>query len=319
MNRSIRRSIMHGAIAGLVAGAVVAAWFLAVDVASASPLSTPEELGRVFLGDAAGSSLARILAYTVVHFGAFALLGVLGALALNGTGMTPGWLAGSAFGVIVLTVAHYGSLLATGSDALTVLPWPHVLAANLAAGLAWGSYLHGATAAERPMGFRAWLEHPLLVRGVVAGLVGAAAVAGWFFLLDLAAGRPLFTPAALGSAVFLGAEGPAEVRVGAGTVAAYTCLHVAAFAAAGVVFVAAARQLERVPSLAYLAVLAGIVLEAVSFGVLVALGSWIVDDLSVWAIGVGNLLAVLSMGTWIWRSRPALRRRVVREGFTSAA
>lgn len=319
MHGSSRRSLVHGAAAGLLAGAAVALWFLVVDLLAGTPLATPEALGRAFLGESAAGGAARILAYTVLHFGGFALLGMAGALALAGTGMTPGWLAGAVFGIVVLTVAHYASLLATGSDALTVLPWPHVLAANLAAGILFGAYLHRATAAERPMGFRAWLQHPVLVGGVVAGLVGAAAVAAWFFLLDVMAGRPFFTPAALGSLVFLGAQSPEEVRVGLGTVGAYTALHVAAFSAVGIVFVAAARQLEKAPSLAYLAVLAGIVLEAVSFGVLVAVGAWVVEDLSVWAIGIGNLLAVVCMGAWIWRSRPVLRRRVVREGFTSAA
>lgn len=37
--------------------------------------------------------------------------------------------------------------------------------------------------------------------GARAGVVGALAVAAWFFLVDLIAGQPLATPEALGAAL----------------------------------------------------------------------------------------------------------------------
>ena len=50
-------------------------------------------------------------------------------------------------------------------------------------------------------------RHPLR-EGVVAGLLGAASVAAWFFVLDVVNGRPFFTPAVLGAKVLqmLGGE-----------------------------------------------------------------------------------------------------------------
>lgn len=320
MQRNAQHVLLHGAVAGLLAGLVVALWFLAVDLAAGSPLRTPAELARLLFERAeSGAALPLALAYTVLHFGAFTALGVAAAGFLSLAGIRAGWLVGLVFGIGVLNAVHYGSLLATGTDALAVLPWPHVVGANLVAGIALMSYLHRAARETGSLGPLALREHPLLVQGIATGLVGAAAVALWFFTLDVAAGRPFRTPAALGSAVFLGAGGISEVRVTVGIVSAYTALHVGAFVLAGVAFVRVATALERVPSLLYLTLLAFILLEAVSFGAMVGFAEWVVGALSLWAIGIGNLLGVAGMAWWVWRTRPALRRRVAEEGFSSAA
>ncbi len=51
-------------------------------------------------------------------------------------------------------------------------------------------------AADRPSGSaRRHLE------GIAAGLIGAAAISRWFFLLDSLQGRPLYTPILLGTAL----------------------------------------------------------------------------------------------------------------------
>src|SRR5207245_1541458 len=82
-----------------------------------------------------------------------------------------------------------------------------------------------------------------------------------FLALDLVAGHLFRTPGALGSTLFLGVTGPAQVQVSLGTVAGYTVVHLAAFAVAGVVLVAVAEQVERVPALLLVITLALIILE----------------------------------------------------------
>lgn len=314
------RSFEHGIAGGLIAGAVVAVWFLVVDLAGGDPLRTPAILGAALFEPTPDTSrTSLIVLYTVLHFGVFAALGAFTAIFLRATGLAPGWLLGLLFGVVVLNGIHYLGLVGFGEELLTVLPWAHVVGANLLAGLALMTFLHGAESAESPLGFGAVRSHPLLAEGLIVGLVGAGAVAGWFLLVDIASGRPLYTPAALGSALFLGAEGPAEVQRSVPIVIAYSVVHALAFWAAGALLVWVARQVERIPQLAYLVLLALILLEAVSFGVLVAVGEWVLGSLSVWSIGVGNLLAVLAMAGWVWRTRPELREGVAREGFASTA
>lgn len=320
MRLSSRDVLVRGAAGGLVAGAVVALWFLAVDLVAGAPLRTPDILARtLFERPEATAGPGLVASYTLLHFGAFAALGVLAAWFLAVTDAKPGWLAGLLFGICVLNAVHYASLLATGSGAIAVLPWHHVVGANLAAGLGLMAFLHRTTRDPRPLGPAMLKSHPVAAEGLVTGLLGAGVVALWFFLLDIVAGQPFRTPAALGSALFLGAGSPAEVELNVGIVAAYTVVHVAAFWAVGALFVAVARQLERAPPLTYLVVLAFIVVEAVSFGALVSLGEWIVGALSVWAIGIGNLLGVGAMAWWVWKQHPVLRRRVLEEGFSSAA
>lgn len=320
MQRASQGALIRGAIAGMLAGLIVALWFLVVDVVAGTPFRTPTELARILFGVSGPTeTIQLVVAYSLLHLAAFAALGVATVAFLAAAGVRPGWLVGLFFGIGVLNAVHYASLLVTGSDALTVLPWPHVVGANLLAGIALMTYLHRATREDRPLGLATLREHPWVAEGIGPGLAGALAVALWFFGLDVGAGQPFRTPAALGSALFLGAQGVAEVRVTVGVVAAYTAFHLAAFIAVGIVFAGAARMLERSPSLAYLALLAFIVIEAVSFGAMVALGDWVVGALSLWAIGVGNVLGVAGMAWWLWRSRPALRRRVTEEGFSSAA
>jgi hypothetical protein len=154
-------------------------------------------------------------------------------------------------------------------------------------------------------------DYPLGVKGLVNGLVGAAAVALWFLVLDIVRGRPFYTPGALGSLLFLGAASPAEVRVGAALIAAYTVLHLAAFAGVGLLLEWSAGRIERAPGLWLIALLAFITLEALFIGTVSNLSEWVLGDLGFWSIGVANLVAVTAMGSWVWASHPRLRRELM--------
>ena len=65
--------------------------------------------------------------------------------------------------------------------------------------------------------------------GLVSGLLGAAAVAVWFLLYDVAAGVPLRTPALLDAVLFHGLRDPSALVITMPRVAEYTALHVLAF------------------------------------------------------------------------------------------
>ena len=147
--------------------------------------------------------------------------------------------------------------------------------------------------------------------GVVNGLIGAAVVAVWFFLLDLASGAPLRTPAALGSALLLGAAGPGEIVATFGLVAAYTVVHVTAFVIAGIVFVALAEEVERVPAMALLVLLTAILLEGLVLATIGVAAQWVLGTVGWWSVAVANVLAVLAMGWQVWRTHPMLPRRLL--------
>jgi hypothetical protein len=149
----------------------------------------------------------------------------------------------------------------------------------------------------------------LLARGLITGLFGAAAVALWFFFLDFSDGHPFRTPAALGSALLFGITGVETMKVTFGVVAAYTLVHLVAFAVAGTIFVAIAEQVERSSSLVLLTVPVAIALEAVVVTGLALSADWVLGALGVWSVLFANLFAVIAMGGYVWRTHPMLRGR----------
>jgi hypothetical protein len=151
-----------------------------------------------------------------------------------------------------------------------------------------------------------------LREGLLTGLIGAVVVALWFLVLDLVIGRLLFTPAALGSALFLGAENPEAVQVTASTVLSYTFVHVAAFVVVGVAFAALVIQAERQTSVLMAVVLLFVVSLTLAIGLMAILASWVLAELTWWGIAIGNLLAAAAMAGFLWMRHPALARRLPR-------
>jgi hypothetical protein len=146
--------------------------------------------------------------------------------------------------------------------------------------------------------------------GVLTGVIGAVVVALWFLVLDLVIGRVLFTPAALGSALFLGAESPEAVQVTARTVLSYTFVHVAAFMVVGMAFAALVGQAERQTSVLMAVVLLFVVSLTLSMGLMAILASWVLAELTWWGIAIGNLLAAAAMAGFLGMRHPALARRL---------
>jgi hypothetical protein len=309
MARPSHAHAIHGVVAGLLAGAVVALWFLVVDLAAGRPFHTPALLASTVIGGPVlRASVSVVLGYTALHLAVFAVLGSGATWLLEALKLAPGLLLGVLFGIGVLDSVYYGTLLLTDANVLGVLPAHHVLIANLLGGMALMAYLHRAERSEEPLGLGVLRHHPLVSQGLVTGLLGAGAVAFWFFLFDVAAGRPYYTPAALGSALFLGASGPDQVMLTAGVVAAYTAVHVLVFAAVGLALVWATERLERAPQFWLLGVLGFILLDALILGTLALLSQWVLGVLGFVAIAGANVVAVGAMGWWTWRHRPELRR-----------
>jgi len=314
MRRPVQAVIVQGVMGGILAGLVVALWFLVVDVFVGHPFRTPTLLAGVLLHREFPQATFRLVAaFSLLHFGVFALLGVAMAWVSAAFAAPPRVLLGVVFGLVLQEVVFYTGLVLSGAPRLDVVPWPHVFGANIAAGLVLMSYLHRAERDPRPFGLGVMQQRPVVMRGLVTGLIGAVAVAVWFFVRDLAAGVPLHTPAALGSALLLGAAGPADVSVSLGLVATYTVVHVAAFVLAGIALVALAEHVERVPAMAFLVVLAFIVLEALVVATLAVGAEWVLGTIGWWSVAVGNLVAVLAMGWQVWRTHPILQRRLLRE------
>ncbi len=309
--------IAYGIVGGVIAGAVVAAWFLVVDFAVSQPFHTPALLASIVLGEEFTGPWPRLVViYTILHFGVFTSLGLAAAWLLKLIDVEPGLLVGALFGVAVLNAVHYGALLLVRTNLLTVVPVQHVFAANLLGGMVMMAYLHRAFRSAAPFGWNVLKAHPVLYDGLATGLAGAAAVAFWFFTIDTLAGTPFHTPATLGSAMLLGARGPGDVQLNLGVLAAYSFLHVAAFVLVGIAFVWLVRRRGGTARLWVRAAVVLILLEGLFFGTVIIVNRWVLAALGEVAVLVANILAVVTMALWTWRTD---RRAGVRLGEDAAA
>src|SRR5437870_1312573 len=311
MRRSLHQLIADGVVGGVIAGLVVALWFLAVDSLAGRPFHTPSALASALTRQAVGPPTFRLVAaYSVLHLAVFAVLGIAMAGAMAALRTPPRLLLGVLFGLVAQEIAFYGGLLLSDASRVAVVPWPHVVAANVLSGFVLMNYLHRAARDQHPFGWTALRGHPLLTQGLVTGLIGAGVVALWFLALDVAAGHPLRTPAGLGAALLFGASNATAVEINLGLVAASTVFHVVAFFLAGVLFVATAEQIERPPGLILLATMAMIVLDAVVVTALALGAQWVLGTLGVWSVLVANVLALSAMGWFVWATHPLPRRKL---------
>jgi hypothetical protein len=74
--------LREGIITGAIGAVAVASWFLVTDLVQGRPLSTPSVLGQVILYGITDPIVSPpmagpVVAYTLLHFGAFALFGIL--------------------------------------------------------------------------------------------------------------------------------------------------------------------------------------------------------------------------------------------------
>jgi len=311
MKRPSNELIYHGVIGGILAGLVVVLWFLVLDTLAGQPFLTPAALASaLYKVPFEGPTFRLVAMYSVVHFGVFAILGVCAAWVVVALDTTPRLLLGVFFGIVVQELLFYTGLFLSGLTPSGLIPWQHVIGANLASGLALMAYLHWASRTKFPLGWASLKDHPLLSRGLMTGLVGAAVLAMWFFFLDVMAGAPFTTPVALGSAILFGASNADSAALNLGVVAAYTVVHVVAFAIAGVVFVTIAEQIERSPSFLLLALLTAIVLDAVVVAGLALGAQWVLGALGIGSVVIGNVLAVGSMGWYVWQTHPVLQHQL---------
>lgn len=307
MNRS-PRMLLHGAVAGILAATALAIWFLVIDRVSGVPMHTPAFLAGALLGmQNAQPATGTIVAYTIFHYAVFIALGILFAWLIGNVPTFRGVLFGAIVGFLLFDLLFYAGLVISGTNIIRALGWPRVLVGNIVAGIVMIGYLGAVLPSEG----RGWLpalrEHRTAREGLIAGLLGAAAVAVWFLVLDAAGRRLLFTPAALGSALFFGATSPAQVTVDFATVAGYTLIHVAAFVLVGLVAAAVVRGSEDSPPLVLGLALLLAVAETFFIGLVAIAASWILGTVAWWTIAVGNVLAVLAMGAYLLQAHPRMR------------
>ena len=152
--------------------------------------------------------------------------------------------------------------------------------------------------------------HSIIREGVIAGFLGATAVAVWFFIVDLIGGRALFTPNILGVGLLsvFGRSPESEIV----NVISYTIFHYAAFTLVGILAVILVHAGERTASVLAGSMILFVAIELGFYGLVAMLQQTVLGNLAWYQILAGNLLAAILMGTYLWRSHPAMRSGLVR-------
>ena len=154
-----------------------------------------------------------------------------------------------------------------------------------------------------------WLP-PIYEEGILSGLIGAAVIAMWFFMIDMLQGRPFHTPNMLGRALFAGETAPsalAPISIDYRTVLMFTLAHAIVFVLIGTAAAGLIRVAGRSPNYGF-GILLLLVIVAFEFIALnIGIASEVVYALTIPFVLIGNLVAAASMGYYFWRRHRGLR------------
>jgi methionine-S-sulfoxide reductase len=155
-------------------------------------------------------------------------------------------------------------------------------------------------------------HHFLADEATSAGLLGASVVAAWFLLLDVMAGRPLHIASVLGQVLLLGDRTPNLVQLQGGAIELYGFFHFLSFLAVGWLAVRLLHMAVREPVWLVALLLVFVILETVVFAVSFAVFQGTGAESLRGPVLIGNGLAVLAMGAYLWRTHRLLVRYVAR-------
>jgi uncharacterized membrane protein YphA (DoxX/SURF4 family) len=142
-----RPIVKEGLIVGAIGATAIAIWFFFVDMISGNMLFTPATLGRGMLsifGPLAStqSTALLVLLYTVFHYAAFCIVGLIAAMIVNYAQEEPSILLGFVVLFAAIEVGFYAFVgLLQQATPLGTLAWYNVMIGNVLAAAAMGSYL----------------------------------------------------------------------------------------------------------------------------------------------------------------------------------
>jgi putative oxidoreductase len=155
----------EGVIAGVIGATVIAVWFFGVDLVFGRALFTPITLGRGMLSifgpvPASQSTVVLVLAYTLFHYAAFMVLGMVAAMIVSVANREPSILMGFVVLFAAIEVGFYAFVgLLQQATPLGSLAWYNVMIGNLLAAVAMGVYLLRAHPVLRDQ-FRHSIDRP---------------------------------------------------------------------------------------------------------------------------------------------------------------
>jgi hypothetical protein len=138
--------LREGLITGVIGAVAVAVWFLLTDLAQGRPLTTPSVLGQVILYRVTAPVVTppdtgAVIAYTLLHIGAFVLFGIAVTQLVHLAMSSPLARFGLMMVAICFEVFFLIMIYAVFHATSHLFPWWSVLAANTLSLVAMGLYL----------------------------------------------------------------------------------------------------------------------------------------------------------------------------------
>ncbi len=150
-------------------------------------------------------------------------------------------------------------------------------------------------------------EHSVVGEGLLTGIIGALLVATWYFVFDMAANRPFFTPNVLGKIFFRGDVNPGPREIVPKIVAAFTVVHLLLFSLAGMALTFITHLASRNPALR-MGLWIGLVVSFLFFaGLTFMLATSTGNRLPLWEVLGGALIGVGAMAAFLLNRHPSLR------------
>ena len=141
------RTLREGITAGVLGATAVAVWFLILDTVAGRPFATPAMLGAsvatLFGAPGTGPALVHVLGYTLFHYAAFIIVGIVVAAIINTAENEPSVLIGLMILFVAFEIGWYGwTALLARPESFGQLAWYQVMVANLVAAGAMGTYMY---------------------------------------------------------------------------------------------------------------------------------------------------------------------------------
>ena len=156
-------------------------------------------------------------------------------------------------------------------------------------------------------------RHDLLREGLITGVIGAVAVAGWFLITDLIQGHPLATPSILGQVILYGQTAPVTTPVEVGPALSYTLLHIGVFVLFGIGVTELVHLAMTSPLARFGLMITAVVFELFFFLITYVLFAGTLQLFPWWSVLAANTLALLAMGYYLASRHRSLGRRFAGE------
>ena len=154
------------------------------------------------------------------------------------------------------------------------------------------------------------MRHSILRDGLIAGALGATAVAAWFLILDVSRGQPFYTPTELGRTL-LSVLGTSRNDPALLFIVAYTVFHYVAFIAVASLAAVFVHWGHSQPGVLAGAFILFVAIEIGFYGWTAVMAESPILGVLAWPqVAIGNAIAAVLMGTYLWRSHPELGKEL---------